>query len=742
MFEFLLNYPETVFDQGQLILASEWPVSIAIVVFLSVVLIITVLMILKRKALPFWQLAVIAILQIGMAALVLCIIWQPAILIEQLRSGDNVVAVMLDTSESMNYGEGDVSRMQQALTAINSDAIKQIEDIYSVQRFVFSGESEQVESFDSLPSPVKTTDIGSTILQVLATSRTTPLGAVIIVTDGADNSGALTQAQLAEIAAYRVPVHTIGVGSESIREDLELQDITLPGQALPGTILSARVAIRHDDVGIARIKVNDGDRLLMTKDVQLQPGTNVTTTWLDIPMTESGYRALRFTLDPKPGEQVLENNTRTAVVDVKDERYRILYVEGEPRWEYKFIRRALANDPSVDLVSLLRVSQNKFYRQGVDSAEELEAGFPLDRSELFGFHALILGSIEAATFTPEQQLMIHDFVSERGGSLLMLAGPNGLGTGGWGNSLVSEILPARLEATGAEFVRKRARAVLTPAGLRTAMLKLSEDADENNRLWQGLPEIADYQKIGQLKPASVSLININVDGAQQPLLVTQPYGKGFSYIFATGGTWRWQMSLPSEDQRHQTFWRQFLRELVINTPNRFRLTSQVIADRVKLIAEVRDKNYSPERELRLTAIVSPESGDNHIVEMQPSIEFPGLMTAEFTADQSGLYSIEAISRRDDEPVDSARVAVHHDAGKAEYFSLRRNQTLLDQLAAATGGQSWSAANIDRLAETIRYSPAGITERDIRPLWDAPLVFMLLLLLKAMEWLLRRRWKTI
>jgi hypothetical protein len=100
------------------------------------------------------------------------------------------------------------------------------------------------------------------------------------------------------------------------------------------------------------------------------------------------------------------------------------------------------------------------------------------------------------------------------------------------------------------------------------------------------------------------------------------------------------------------------------------------------------------------------------------------------------------SRRGDEPVSSARVAVHHDAGKAEYFSLRRNQTLLDQLAAATGGQSWTTANIDQLADAIRYSPAGITERDIRPLWDAPLIFLLLLLLKAAEWLLRRRWKTI
>ncbi|MEX2353702.1 MAG: glutamine amidotransferase, partial [Gammaproteobacteria bacterium] len=427
---------------------------------------------------------------------------------------------------------------------------------------------------------------------------------------------------------------------------------------------------------------------------------------------------------------------------VKEERYRILYVEGEPRWEYKFMRRALAKDPSVELVSLLRVSQNKFYRQGVDSPEELEDGFPVKREDLFAYHALIIGSIEAASFTPEQQLMIHDFVSERGGSLLMIAGLNGLGAGGWGNSMVSEALPARLSSSDSGLIRKRARAVLTPAGLRTAMLKLSEDADENNRLWQGLPEIADYQPVGSLKPASVSLVNVIIDGSQHPLMVAQPYGNGHSYIFATGGTWRWQMSLPHQDQRHETFWRQFLRELVINSPGRFNLLTQVVADRIRINAELRDKAFNPERELRLTAVVSPEHGENMTIELQPSPEYPGLMTGEFSADQSGLYSIEAISRREDEPVDSARVAIHHDTGTAEYFSLRRNQTLLDQLAVATGGRSWSPADIDRLEEAIRYSPAGITERDLRPVWDAPLIFLLLILLKATEWLLRRRWKTI
>ena len=742
MQEFLLKYPQTLFDQGDLVFAREWPLWTGYAVLAAVFVLVVAMLIWKRRTLVWWKLGAIGLLQTAMVALVLLMFWQPAILTEQLRQGDNVVALMLDTSSSMNYSEGETSRMQQAMSVINGDSIARVGAQYTLQRFVFAADARSVESFEPLPAPTAQSSLGSSVQQVLSMSRASPLGAVVLVSDGADNAGALTQEQLADIARFGVPVHTIGIGNERIAEDLELQDITLPGQAMPGTILTARVAIRHDEPGVARLKVYDGDKLITANEIQLQPGTDMTTAWVDVPVSDAGYRDLRFTLDARPGEQITENNTRSRVVEVKEEKYRVLYIEGEPRWEYKFMRRALEKDPSVELVSLLRVSQNKFYRQGIHNEEELAAGFPLDKGELFGFNALIIGSIEAPVFSAEQQQLIHDFVNERGGSLLMLAGPNGLGSGGWGNSKVGELLPVTLPAEDAGFVRSKVRAMLTPAGAQSPMLTLSQDIEENRRLWQELPEIADYQSVGVLKPASTVLLNAQLAEGERPLLITQPFGRGQTLVMATGGTWRWQMSLPSEDQRHETFWRQFLREMVINTPGRFRLFTEVSGDDVRINAELLDDNFKPERDLRLTAIVSAADGTSTTLDMQPSAELPGVMTAGFKADQSGLYSIEAISRRGDEPVDSARIAVHHDAGTAEFFSLRKNNALLQQLAVATGGRNWALDELDELAQAISYSAAGITEQQLHPLWDAPLLFLLLLLLKAAEWTLRRYWKTI
>ncbi len=742
MTELLLKYPQMLFDQGQLVLASEWPAWVAQILFVLMVVLISAMLIWKRNSLRYWQLAVIGLLQSAMVALLLLILWQPSIMTEQLRQGDNVVALMLDTSASMNYSESGSTRMQQALTVINGEALGKTVQQYALQRYVFANEARSVDSFEPLPAPTQQTRLGEAVRQVLSMSRTRPLGAVVLLSDGAENSGSLTREQLADIARYGVPVHTIGIGNERIPEDLELQDITLPGQAMPGTLLTARVAIRHDQPGVARLKIFDSGKLIAASEIQLQPATDVTSAWVDVPVTQTGYRDMRFTLDPIADEQVTENNSLSRVVEVREQKYRVLYIEGEPRWEYKFMRRALEKDPSVELVSLLRVSQNKFYRQGINNENELAEGFPTDRKTLFAFNALIIGSIEAPVFSAEQQQLIYDFVNDRGGSLLLLAGPNGLGKGAWGNSGIADLLPATLPEAESGFVRSRARAVLTQAGAQSPMLKLNQDPVENKRLWQELPEIADYQAIGSLKPAATILLNAQIEQSERPLLVTQPYGKGQTYIMATGGTWRWQMSLPSEDQRHETFWRQLLREMVINTPDRFSLVTEVTADTVRLNAELLDESFKSERNLKLSAIVSAPDGGSTTIEMHPADDLPGMMTATFEAGQSGLYAIEAISRRNDEPVESVRVAVHHDSGKAEYFSLRKNQALLQQLADATGGRNWSADQLDELVQTISYSPAGITEKKMYPLWDAPLLFIVLMLLKALEWSLRRYWKTI
>ena len=328
-------------------------------------------------------------------------------------------------------------------------------------------------------------------------------------------------------------------------------------------------------VRCARIKVYDGDRILAAKALPLAAGANTTTAYVDFPVPKPAITTWSLPWIANPARPT--SATTPAREHWKCRRIAI----GFCIWRVNLAGSTsscaarLEEDPSVELVSVLRVSPNKFYRQGIQDPAELVAGFPADRAELFGYDGLIIGSIEAARFSPEQQAMLRDFVGERGGSLLMLAGLNGLGAGGWGNSALDEVLPARLSADAGDYRRQQVRASLTPLGRASSLLKLSEDAQDNERLWRELPAVADYQTIGPLRPAAVSLLDVDRDGRRVPLLVTQPYGRGHSYILASGGTWRWQMSMPLEDLSHETFWRQLARGLVANSPEQFQLSADV-----------------------------------------------------------------------------------------------------------------------------------------------------------------------
>jgi uncharacterized membrane protein len=576
MIEFLFKYPEQVFRDSGFVLASGWPLWLLGVLLGAAALCVIAALVWKRSALRWWQHGLLGSLQIAMLALVLFVLWQPALVSERLLPGENAVAILLDSSASMTLNEGSGTRMQQAQALLSPEALDRLAATYSILPFSFDSSARAMDDFSALPEPGTASRLGPSLLQTLREASVASLGAVILLSDGADNSGGIAQDQLAEIAAFGVPVHSVGIGRERMPEDLELEEVVLPNKALPGTTLSARVSIRHDSGGTARLKVYDGDTFLSSTEIELDPNQSSTMAFIDVDVEEPGQLDLRFTLDPLNGERSMANNSRASVVDVPEGKYRILYVEGEPRWEYKFLQRALNDDPSIQLSTLLKVTPNKYYRQGIDNPEELANGFPTERHELFAYDALMIGSMSVAEFSAEQQQLIRDFVSERGGSLLLLAGLNGLGLGGWGESVVSEVLPSRLSLQDADFVRQKAPVVLTDAGRNTPLLRFSDSDTENVKLWGELPEVADYQKLGPLRPAATTLLEIMVDGRTQPLLVSQPYGRGQSFILATGGTWRWQMSLPLDDLRHETFWRQLARKLVAGSPRPFELSNCVI----------------------------------------------------------------------------------------------------------------------------------------------------------------------
>ena len=156
-------------------------------------------------------------------------------------------------------------------------------------------------------------------------------------------------------------------------------------------------------------------------------------------------------MSPQPGEVVTENNQRDVQIDVRD-RKEILYYEGEPRFEMKFARQAIEDDPNLELVTLQRTAENKYLRLDVDAAGvELAAGFPKTREELFAYRGIVLGSVEASAFTADQLRMISEFVDVRGGGLLVLGGARAFAEGGYAGTPIAEVHAGRHRQVGARI---------------------------------------------------------------------------------------------------------------------------------------------------------------------------------------------------------------------------------------------------------------------------------------------------
>ncbi len=604
MFEFFFKYPRAAFSKGTLVLLSAWP-SWALLLFLLAAG--AGLAWLIRSKLPEanshiknWRVGVIWMLQFALAALVLLLLWQPALLVAELRPQQNIIAVLVDDSRSMSITEGGTTREAQAIKALEGGVLDQLQKKFQIRIYRMDRQISRVAKLDDLKTapPAPATRIGDGLKQLAGEAADLPIGAVVLLSDGADNSGGIDLETISTFRSRGIPVHTVGFGAEQIARDVEINDAAVAPRALADSRLAAKVTLHQRGYAgqKAMLTVRDGGKVLAGRQITLAADGVTQNESLLFNAGDAGAKTLQFSVDPLAGEENRDNNSVSRLVNVESTKRRVLYIEGEPRWEYKFIRRAEQDDRLLTIVSMLRTSENKIYRQGIADPKELADGFPSRVEDLFPYQAIIIGSVEANYFTAAQKELIQQFVDRRGGGLLFLGGRASLGDGGWAASSLADLLPVTLPGRKGTFHRDPATVSLTAAGADNIITRLVEDPAANVERWKKLPYLMDYQEAGTPKPGAVVLAEMTAGGRKMPMLITENYGRGRTAVLATGGTWRWQMSQPLEDQTHEEFWQQLVRWMVMDTPDRVvaSLPSQMLQDdgRVQFSAEVRDKNFA------------------------------------------------------------------------------------------------------------------------------------------------------
>lgn len=768
----LFKFSPRAFARGEFVTAPVLPA----VVLLGAAAVLVLLVIVthtRLRTLPARDRVVLGTLRVLTLLLVVACLFRPGLVIAAAVPQRNVLAVLFDDSRSMRIADagdvggaaasapGQTDRDSAALAAgtrlgavqrtfaDSSELMRSLGERFALRRFRFSATAAPIGTAADVRALGTRSDLAQALEDVRLDLEGVPLAGVVLVTDGADNGSTSMDDALLALRARRVPVYTVGVGRERFDRDVAIERVQSPRRLLSGAVGVMEVDVRLRGLAEKNVPLTleaDG-RVVATETVTVPSRGDLVTMRLRIPPLAPGVHRLAVRVRPSADEIVTQNNEWQTSLEVRTGPDRVLYVEGEPRPEFAFLRRAVAEDSAVQVVGLMRSAERKYLRLGVRDSLELLNGFPTNREELFAYRAVILGSIEASFFSAEQLRMLADFVSVRGGSLLVLGGRAALSEGGFAGTPLADVLPLTLtrgevnEDGPALPVQVRP----TRAGEVHPALQLRESLGASRQRWDSLPPLTLVNQLGALRAGATLLLSGRTEGGRSdvPILSWQRYGRGMSAVFAAQDSWLWRMdaSIAVEDRSHHTFWRQMIRWLVDDVPAPFDVVATPArvapGESVLLRAQVATPQFEDVNNATVAAVVTGPTGTSESLTLEWSLRGDGSYSARFTPQDTGRYTIDAtaITSRDSSQAVTTEVLVDERGADVAQAELRT--PLLRRIADETGGRYYPIDAAAALADDATYTDAGVTVREAQDLWDMPVIFLLLALALGLEWGYRR-----
>jgi uncharacterized membrane protein len=755
MLEFLLKYSPVVIQNGQFAL-KNWP-SFLIIAGVVLALVLALGWAYRKTTLPINRGLKSMLLALKFAAigLLLYTLLEPVITVSAIVPQKSSLLLLVDHSKSMSIEDAKNKSARLKYTAnLLGDTkvpgmISRLEKNFKIQMFKFSSEVAPLRDALSASAEGGSTHLGKSLKFAAEVAEQGAVAGVLLFTDGANNGEDDPLETAVLLKNKNLPVYAIGVGSEQA-EDIEISKVTANHSAIENSVVEIFALIKNKNFENRPVELElREDGAIVKKQTETLKGSTTRVTMKFSPQ-KRGF--IRYTLNAvaHKNESIKENNSKSFLIDNRSKRARVLYIEGYPRAEFKYIRRALEHDESIELVSLLRTGPDKYYRQGIKDQNELKDGYPKTKEQLFKYDAIIFGSVEADFFSQKELENTQEFVAQRGGGFLMLGGVHSFAQGGYSSTPIEEMLPVELpyqNGTGLAPLptfRDKFKLVLTTDGLRHPILQLSTLESENASLWQNLPELEGYNPLGRAKPGASILAVHPLSEMDNPkiILAQQRYGSGRTMMLATSSTWHWQMGMPHEDTSHERFWRQTLRWLALSSPKPLEVhadkESYTPFEQVTLKVDSRDSSYNYIEDATIKAIITTPSGQ--VVELPFNWSSNGKVEyiAAYHPEETGIYLVEisAYSAKGD-MLGKTETAFFVESSQAEFSNAQLQSGTLKRIADLTGGKYYHEDESQTLPEEIAVRESSYSKLVEYDLWDMPLIFLLAIVILTVEWYARR-----
>ncbi|HJR60697.1 MAG TPA: glutamine amidotransferase [Vicinamibacterales bacterium] len=686
--------------------------------------------------------------------LLVVVLMRPVTRSADIDARDTVVPILVDRSRSMALEDSDRGRrIDRARELVAGELLPALTGRFQVEVLSF-GETLEAADPAALSASARRSDLAGALGALRERYRGRPIAGVIVLSDGGETSGALE----AVVSTGRIPpVHTIGFGSANAGGDREVLSVTAAEAVLDGSRVNVAVSAIAHDAGSAPVELRllENGRPREVRHVRLPADGGPIREVFQVAPAAGAATVYSVEIPPAPGELVPENNRRSVLVQPPSRPRRVLVVEGAPGFEHSFLQRALTGDRSLEIDSVVRKGENEqgadtYYIQAARSRSgALRSGYPPDAASLFAYDALVFANVGSDQLTTPQLDSTRDFVTRRGGGLLVLGAQSFLNRGLAGTA-VEDALPVQLNrrvdsAVPAGATRAANRVSLTNAGAEHPVTQIGATPEESRKRWEGLPALAGAAALGTPRPGASILAMTTAGGAARPLIAVQRYGEGRSMVFAGEASWRWRMMLPSTDRSYETFWRQAVRWLALGATDPVSILPAPAVgagDEVVIRTAVRDASFYALRDAEVDVRVS--GPDGRMETLRGALEEDdgnesSVFAARFIPQQPGLYRVNVSARQGRAEAGSAASSLLVGGADVEMSDPRLNTALLARLASSTGGRAFEAGRLDDLPGLLRAGASASALATRKDLWHNAWSLVLIIGLLAGEWLLRRRW---
>ncbi|QQL43978.1 hypothetical protein [Sulfuriroseicoccus oceanibius] len=657
----------------------------------------------------------------------------------------SVWAVMMDVSASMDVENGEGKRIESAQRDLQQLQARADEAGVTLRVVEFDQDSRAAaDDVDEVVAAGDGTDLMTSAESLLVTCAAAgePLDGVVVLSDGRQTKTPERSDFALRARSMKVPFFGRVIGGAHVVDDLELLVVRKTVTAFPGQTLQIPVAVRSYgfasavEAGIEL--VNEAGEVMQEGKVVIEPNDTAVHSFAIQAPDESKLWSVR--LNALAGDQRTNNNSSAVRVRVLKDSAKVFLAEGAPYWDSKFLAQLLRRQPHMDVQSVHRLSDSRWFTVGSGESEAHEnasSSFPSTAEQLEAYDLIVFGKNSEHFITPEVASLLRSFVRDQGGAVLFARSKP------YSGSLPEiEALEPVVWAAGStnEFALKPSIDG-EASGLFGEALPAAD-----SRVWVSLPDLKDAHRIDRVKPFTRVLAHGEVSGSRFPLLMVRRYGQGVSGLVNADGLWKWDFYPEARDMgnMYQEFWTQLIHwmlsysEFLPGQQLSLRVSSDSVmpGDPVAVRIGYRGGDASIEPKL----VVESDQLSQPLI-VQPAAEKSEsgrrAWSASFTPDVPGNYYLKL----DAGDLASPEVLVSVAPPVGELDELSADPEFLRTLCESTGGALIDHDGYDQfLADSVVAGDVVAGDRGVvwHPHWMLWWLPVLLTLLLGSEWFLRRR----